>query len=1421
MAIKRAPGLKTATMATSRAERAPCVCVCACSQHLQPVAAAAKAAAAKAAADKAADVVQQVLASAAERVDWPHCRLQVRGPGGVGKSSTIDAMSGKEFDTNSPSTAGARLTTCEVERRSLEVASEGRPLRVYNLADGETEHARAVAVAAQGRITESAKQVSEAEKAKGVKQSPVSVQSSPKPVAEKQKQAAELAAAAGKLVIKGAELPRLVLHIQDSGGQDVFLSVLDLLHAPKASVSMLVFSLPDLQNPNLFKNSIAQLRVQLDSFAVHASESPLLLVGTRKDEAVAAGGGGDAALARLSTDLCKALTSARLAKVRPNGDLCFFPIENSKGFAGDETIRKLVGAIEEVAMELKSMKERVPAGWLAVYDELAREVSATPPRQLLSLADVTKIASRFGLPHDPARFPLEREVQLMLSYFHSLGAVCWYDLPEVPEVRELVVLDPQWIIDAVSMIICNFDDHDRDHERKYHKEARRRMDTEWNELVYNGKLHSVLLEILWEEDTRFKAHKAKLLKLMEHFGLVVPIRRKGHTSCEKYFVPALLAKCRIDHPPTTPTDAPLAMLHFALARQSSPDTAPVEWAPDTAPVWAPGDCERGFLPDGAFFELCGAAVGWSYDTAIGFEPALGCGFARVMFGQHQLLLSRPPDGAPYITVAILNAGEIAWSPAIDRLRLLVDGISSRFVNLRCTCLLPLSSVDEAEKRHVERGALLAADIDGSQVYYVVGRQQLTTRELASRLSAYLPPLKPPDHYGAFLSYSHVPAFDTPFTEKLADCLGAQSPLVTTFLDKRTASRGTDLDVVCLLAMANSRVIVPIVTWNALRRMTSLTSNSGLDYLLLEWSFALLQHEHGAAVLPIFIGASDADGSADPSTDLFKARPPLARADGWGNALDDAGRVQPDERSVWERVPDVVVDSVARSLESFYTKHELVPPPAIRTRTAREVVMRLSKIWGEATSSSHSGAAGYAGPVASQAARNPGMRTHELLGLVDGHWGLPEAVAQSVSKAVRDAELREPPKLLGQRKPAPPANEGETGRAIEAALLEKMLADLKDLKDGQKDLKDGQKDLKDGQKEVMGQLAQIRLTQDKAIEMLSAHSTMLTTLLLGTQAAPKLVLFLPVAQVTGKGISWLKKALSPKDWLNHRVRIFFVDPLTYTVAKTHPNDKGEAEGFELTFPKEWVVKAMPYIKLGLTALKVAAAAGKLTGFPIPDLGEWINSQLSALGEFKEAAITNMCAMTEDEATAREVLDAAVDATCRELLGEKVQELKLVDGEPLKKKLMECLEMSATELADLLSKEYPKWKEECGLKLAVHERESEWVLPKYKEAFEAKGKKWKEFFLDKIGAYKEDFPNLKSRNKVGPESTPEEIEDELHYIQLQLGSSTQSGNFGAVELCKAKGMAATEPVHIDGAGPGTGREAGKARRSPGLLSYFLGR
>jgi hypothetical protein len=42
------------------------------------------------------------------------------------------------------------------------------------------------------------------------------------------------------------------------------------------------------------------------------------------------------------------------------------------------------------------------------------------------------------------------------------------------------------------------------------------------------------------------------------------------------------------------------------------------------------------------------------------------------------------------------------------------------------------------------------------------------------------------------------------------------------------------------------------------------------------------------------------------------------------------------------------------------------------------------------------------------------------------------------------------------------------------------------------------------------------------------------------------------------------------------------------------------------------------------------------------------------------------------------------------------------------------------------------------------------------------------LDKVGAYRERFPELKSRNKISGKSATEEIEDEIHFYEQQLGN-----------------------------------------------------
>lgn len=49
------------------------------------------------------------------------------------------------------------------------------------------------------------------------------------------------------------------------------------------------------------------------------------------------------------------------------------------------------------------------------------------------------------------------------------------------------------------------------------------------------------------------------------------------------------------------------------------------------------------------------------------------------------------------------------------------------------------------------------------------------------------------------------------------------------------------------------------------------------------------------------------------------------------------------------------------------------------------------------------------------------------------------------------------------------------------------------------------------------------------------------------------------------------------------------------------------------------------------------------------------------------------------------------------------------------------------------------------------------------------------LDKLGNYRERFPELKSRNKISGKSSVEEIEDDLHYVEQQLG--TKDGNLAS--------------------------------------------
>jgi hypothetical protein len=98
------------------------------------------------------------------------------------------------------------------------------------------------------------------------------------------------------------------------------------------------------------------------------------------------------------------------------------------------------------------------------------------------------------------------------------------------------------------------------------------------------------------------------------------------------------------------------------------------------------------------------------------------------------------------------------------------------------------------------------------------------------------------------------------------------------------------------------------------------------------------------------------------------------------------------------------------------------------------------------------------------------------------------------------------------------------------------------------------------------------------------------------------------------------------------------------------------------------------------------------------------------------------------------------------------------------------------------------------------------------------------LDKIYAYRERFAHLKSRNKVGPKSSPEEVLDELHYIELQLGSQNSNHGFAQTALyCSMVGIERStdyfNPLGLDLTGLGRVAQSNMADFQPILDELMI--
>jgi hypothetical protein len=129
-----------------------------------------------------------------------------------------------------------------------------------------------------------------------------------------------------------------------------------------------------------------------------------------------------------------------------------------------------------------------------------------------------------------------------------------------------------------------------------------------------------------------------------------------------------------------------------------------------------------------------------------------------------------------------------------------------------------------------------------------------------------------------------------------------------------------------------------------------------------------------------------------------------------------------------------------------------------------------------------------------------------------------------------------------------------------------------------------------------------------LEMLSAQvketQNAMNTLLQGTHSIPTLALLLP------KTSAKLWQKADPRNLFMDKYILVFLCGQTY---QRSPTD------YPVKMIKEWVVKAMPVLKLGLMLLKAALAAG---GIPIPGLSEILGTDFTQHVKYVNLAMKHL-------------------------------------------------------------------------------------------------------------------------------------------------------------------------------------------------------
>ena len=251
-----------------------------------------------------------------------------------------------------------------------------------------------------------------------------------------------------------------------------------------------------------------------------------------------------------------------------------------------------------------------------------------------------------------------------------------------------------------------------------------------------------------------------------------------------------------------------------------------------------------------------------------------------------------------------------------------------------------------------------------------------------------------------------------------------------------------------------------------------------------------------------------------------------------------------------------------------------------------------------------------------------------------------------------------------------------------------------------------------QQDLIGLESRLSFRFDRIDNQLKVNFNLISLVLREvTSSVPSLILFLPNKTNRDRSILF-----TPEKWFNTTVILYFVDPISLRVAPTNDNN-----GFEIRFPQEWVNIALPWIRVSLKALKFAAIAGRLTGFPIPDVAadvlKYTDTLINHFSNIARELMTDLARLTKDAKQALKLFFEG-ETICGQYVDGMLENVAPLKGRSFDKKFNTMMKTVITEFLPLLPE---KWIEKCGLTFVTSPKDggTNWVLEQYVEYYKQYG------------------------------------------------------------------------------------------------------